>query len=247
MSALKNIHFPLLWKFLQEEVTVTHPLSNGFIILATFYPERTSFTFIRCSHFHILKLFIQISSECLQALRKLERLSTSHWRGDLPGRSSIVASVALGGKTLCVPESRLTSQLCYVVGVRRRHLFSCQLASVVMAVHWQIVKVNPLCDLISVSILIFQKIQQRAYRCPAAWQAEALRVTGRPGEPSGPWAACGSILDEYEDKFSENPVLLSRGWTHIAKRNTLHLSSLIVAASLHTDHNLCHTFVILPW
>lgn len=180
-----------------------------------------------------------------QEARKVEHLSLKRWS---TGQIVYRGHRSIGWQnTFCPWIQAHLSIVLHVVGVRRRHLFSCQLASVVMAVHWQIVKVNPLCDLISVSTLIFQKIQQRVYRCPAAWQAEALHVTGHPAEPLGPWAACGSILDEYEDKFSENLVLLSRGWTHIAKRNALLLSSLIVAASLHTDHNLRQMFVILPW
>ena len=89
-------------------------LSNGFTILTTFYLGSTSFVFIQCIHLHSLKLFIQILSMCWQALGKLEQWCISHWRPYLPCRSSIMASIALGDKTLHVPESRLSCQSCYM-------------------------------------------------------------------------------------------------------------------------------------
>lgn len=53
------------------------------------------------------------------------------------------------------------------------------------------------------------------------WQAEVDRISQCALHgPLGPQAACVSVLDECEDKFSESLILLSRGWTHQAQHTT---------------------------
>lgn len=115
-----------------------------------------------------------------------------------------MTNVALGDRTLHVHQSRLTSK-CF--GVRRKHLFWSQLASVVTVVHWQTVKVNSLCGLVSARPLFFKRFSKGHTAALQLGKVKYCISQCALHSPLGPQAAC-------LPKFNESLILLPPGWTH---------------------------------
>lgn len=183
---------------------------------------------------------------CLQALRKLERLCLSHWRPYLPCRSSIMASVAPGDKTLHVPKSRLTCQLCYMFWSQKETSFvlpagiSCHGSSLADCKSesslWLYFSIDPyfpkdsgkgiqlLCSLAGWSIAFHSTL------CTVLWAHR------QPVSPYLMSVKTSSVKAWFYFLMAE-----------LTQHNAQHLSSLIAAASPHTDCNPRQMFVILPW
>lgn len=183
---------------------------------------------------------------CLQALRKLEYLCISHWRLYLPFRSSIMASVALGDKPLRVPECRLSCQMWYMFWSQKETSF---LLSTGISFHS-----SSLADCKSESSL-WPYFSTEPY-FPKDSTKGIRRVCSLAGWSIAFHSALCTVLWAHGQPMS--PYLMSvktssvKAWFYflvaeLTKRNALHLSSLIVAASLHTDCSPLQMFVILLW